>query len=386
MKVMQILYSGLGGHGSVAFSLHNAAVAAASDWQESMMFVGIEPVLGEYERRCQEDAIPYRCVRGREGRPWRSWAAVYRGLCADRPDVLLLHSVKLLLPCWWYARRQGAVLIGVEHQANALKSRSEWIVSRLLMRFAHGVVVLTREYREELKRGLGRAFRGDKVHVIANGIDVKRFSPHDCERVSQKAASPALRGAGEEKPVRILGMAARFTPGKCQTVLVRAMEKLRASRPGVDWQLRLAGEGETLERVKALVEERDLEETVMFTGHLEEQDLPNWYRSLSIYVHASEGENLSTSLLQAMSTGLPIVASGVPGIANLLGGEKQYGLLVEDNTPEAFARILIFLADDEELRGQLSRRARQHVLGNYSHKTMFEKYQQVISACQKSFT
>ncbi|WP_456447429.1 glycosyltransferase family 4 protein [Thiolapillus sp.] len=373
MKVMQILYSGLGGHGSVAFSLHNAAVAAASDWQESMMFVGIEPVLEIYERRCQEDAIPYRPVRSREGRPWRSWAAVYRGLCVERPDVLLLHSVKLFLPCWWYAWRHGAVLIGVEHQANALKSRSEWMVSRLLMRLAHGVVVLTREYREELNKAMGRAFRGNKVHVVPNGIDVECFAPRD-------------HGTEEEEPVRALGMAARFTPGKCQKVLVEAVEKLRTFHPGMDWQLWLAGEGETLESVKALVEERGLEKTVVFSGHLEEQDLPDWYRSLDIYVHASKGETLSTSLLQAMATGLPVVASDVPGISNLLGGAEQYGLLVEDNTPEAFARTLALLAGDEDLRMELSWRARKHVVCNYSHKIMFQKYQQVISACRKSFT
>ncbi len=373
MKVMQILYSGLGGHGSVALSLHAAAAAAASDWQESMMFVGIEPVLAEYERRCQEEAIPYYSVRSKKGRPWRSWAAVYRGLCMNQPEVLLLHSVKLILPCWWYAWRRGAVLIGVEHQANALKSRSEWIISRLLMGLAHGVVVLTREYREELKTALGRAFRSNKVHVIPNGIDVDRFAPRD-------------QGTEEEGPVRALGMAARFTQGKCQAILVEAVEKLRTSHSGTDWRLRLAGEGETLGRVKALVRERGLEENVVFSGHLEEQDLPDWYRSLDIYVHASKAETLSTSLLQAMATGLPVVASDVPGISNLLEGAERYGLLVEDNTPEAFAQALALLAHDEELPRELSHRVRQHVLRNYSHKVMFQKYQQLILACRKSFT
>ncbi len=231
MKVVQILYSGLGGHGSVAFSLQAAAerarAGAPSDWTGGMIFLGIEPLLPEYERLCAERAIPPAYVQARRGSPWRSWQGVFRALSAMRPDVIILHSVKTILPVWLYARLRGVPLIAVEHQPNSLKTRSEWVASRLLMRLADAVVVLTPDYLAALRTGLGKAWRGDRVHLIPNGIDTDLFAP------------PGTRPARKQRPLTV-GMAARFSDTKRPELLVAAMAILR-ERDGPDaWRLSLA--------------------------------------------------------------------------------------------------------------------------------------------------
>src|SRR5690606_31715233 len=110
VKVAQVLYSGLGGHGSVAFSLIGAA-GAAKAWVPSLIFFGIEPVLREYERKCVDESIQHQHIRTLAGAAWLKWPSLYRALARVRPDAIILHSVKAILPCALYARSRGIPLI-----------------------------------------------------------------------------------------------------------------------------------------------------------------------------------------------------------------------------------------------------------------------------------
>jgi glycosyltransferase involved in cell wall biosynthesis len=358
----------LGGHGSVAFSLIDAAENAGR-WSHHLVFVGIEPLLEEYENKCAAIQIPFHYVSTVQGQPWRSWWALYRVLAEVNPDFILLHSVKTILPCWLAAALQGIPLIAVEHQHNALKKKSEWLVSRLLMKLAKAVVILTPEYRDDLRRKLNTAYRSQKVHVIPNGIDVSAFAP-------RTAAS-----ADEGNSVMI-GMAARFSSSKQQRSLVKALKRLR-SVSRLDWRLTLAGDGETLAGVRALVKKESLEAYVEFPGFLGQEELIDWFGRLDVYAHASDGETLSTSLLQAMAMRLPIVASDVVGISNLLSSGEGCGLLVKEASEEGFADAFLSLADDSELADKLAVEARRLAVSRYSQEAMFAEYNRVMLECAK---
>lgn len=364
MKVLQILYSGLGGHGSVAFSLQ---AAAGGDWRAAMIFLGIEPVLPEYASLCASRDIPHRYVRALAGAPWRSWPGLLAALKATAPDAIILHSVKTILPCWLYARIRGIPLIAVEHQANALKTRSEWVASRLLMRLADAVVVLTPDYRDTLRSRLGEAWREDKVHVIPNGIDTDAFAPGADARA--------------DGPVTI-GMASRFAGNKRHEVLVEAMARLRAG-PG-DWRLTLAGDGETRESVADAVAAAGLDDVVALPGYLGAAALRDWFGRLDIYVHATDGETLSTSILQAMAMALPIVGSDVAGVTGLLAEGGGVGVVAGAQTPEAFASALRQVADDPAAARGMAGRARALAVSTYSQAAMFAAYRQLLDrACRR---
>jgi glycosyltransferase involved in cell wall biosynthesis len=371
MMVVQILYSGLGGHGSVAFSLEAAASERAA-WETSLVFLGIEPVLPEYEHLCRQRALAWRYVASRQGAPWRSWAGLYRALVQLRPQAIVLHSVKTILPCWLYALPRGVPIIAVEHQNNALKTPAERRLSSALMSLANAVVVLTPDYRNDLQALVGRHWRADKVHVIPNGIDTRAFAP-------------APEAPRQRHPLRV-GMASRFSAIKRHDLLLGAMALLQAQDGPGAWRLSLAGEGETRAAVWQQANALGVQDAVELPGYLGEADLCRWFASLDVYAHASEGESLSTSLLQAMAKGLPIFGSPVAGITNLLAEGGGCGLLAEAQTPEAFAQGLRRLAEDAELSSALGRRARQLAEQHYSQDTMFGRYQQLLLSCKKSST
>lgn len=366
MKLIQILFSGLGGHGSVAFSLIEADRELRL--QHILGFLGTAPLLEDYVAKCEAHSFPYRYIRASARKPWVAWPAVARWLDATRPDAILLHSTSAILPCRWHAWRRRIPLVAIEHTPNAVKTRSEWIASGLTMLLADRVVLLTSQYQAELSDALGPLYRPDKVCIIPNGIDTDIFHPPQQPRAMREVW---------------LGMAARFSHAKRQEVLVQMMMSLRRLYPEVVWRLSLAGDGERLAPVRALVSNLGLDDTVRLEGQLDESTLAKWYRGLDVYVHASDAETLSTSLLQAMASGLPVVASDIPGIRNLLGGEGKCGLLATNAGP-AFAEQVARLTNDVASARDLSERSRATCKRLYSNVAMRDNYLTLINQLRNS--
>lgn len=358
LKVAQILYAGIGGHGSVAFSLINADSNA--EWQPLMGFFGIEPLNPAYSEVCQARGIPYEYFAALPGKSWRAWPRIFRWLTDCHPEAIVLHSESALLPCLIYAWRQRVPMVVVEHQPNALKSRSEWVFSCLAMLLADRVVVLTPAYDLELIERLGLFYRAGKVRIIPNGIDTSRFAP----RIRSRNWAGSVQ----------LGMAARFVRTKRQDVLIDMLTELRRCEPDIEWRLSLAGDGEVWENINRTVRAKGLDACISLPGPLDEDQLIDWYHSIDIYLHASEGETLSTSLLQAMASALPIVASDVHGIRNLVSGKTICGVLVEGQSPEGFANAVIKIVKEPTVALVLGEAGRRLVEETYSHDLMFAKY------------
>ncbi len=363
MKVAQLLYSGLGGHGSVVFPMLDAD--KDGEWHSILGFVGIEPLLQAYAHMCSERNIAFEYFPSTPNKPWLNWGKILSWLNDNKPDVILLHSMTYLLPCLWYVRLNGCKLVVVEHQAISLKRPIEFVFTYFSMMLADWVVLLTTSYACELKLKMGLFFRSAKVKIIPNGIDPTRFRPFP---KSEKIGNPIQ-----------LGMAGRFTSSKRQDVLVAMMSHLRHSVSSVDWRLSLAGDGERMEVLQKMVLTQRQEDFITLTGQLDESQMITWYQSLDYYVHATEAETLSTALLQAMATGLPIIASDVPGISNLLkGDEGQLGFLIKQNTPEAFAYGVVSLHSDPLLQVKLGKATRLCVEQSYTQRKMFESYKELI--------
>ncbi len=236
------------------------------------------------------------------------------------------------------------------------------------MRLADVVVLLTPQYADELRSGLGSTWREDKVRAIPNGVDTSAFSPRTSSRT---------RLSERRRPIEV-GFAARFTTKKRQDDLADAVEMLVA-RDGRDaWRLSLAGEGETRQALMNQVAARGLGDIIRFPGFLAEEELIDWFTGVDIYVHASDGETLSTSILQAMAMGLPILGSNVPGIANLLESHPSCGLLTDRAGPNGLADGLTRLVSEPHLASELAQAARRRAEAEFSQSSMFQAYDALI--------
>jgi L-malate glycosyltransferase len=113
-------------------------------------------------------------------------------------------------------------------------------------------------------------------------------------------------------------------------------------------------------------------------GMLNENELLPFMQSLDIYVHATFGETLSNSIMQAMACGLPIIASDVWGVNNMIQNNGN-GLLYESQNDAMLADEISELIVNVEKRKTLGKSARIFAEQNYSNQVMFNSYKQLYN-------
>jgi glycosyltransferase involved in cell wall biosynthesis len=119
------------------------------------------------------------------------------------------------------------------------------------------------------------------------------------------------------------------------------------------------------------------DDRVIFTGQLPRQEALKIVKGSDVFVLPSKHEGLSTSLLEAMALGVPIVATRVGGNLELIA-DKESGLLVEPN-PRDITSAITRLLEDSELARKLARNAYKKVLEEYSWKVVYEKYKEIYT-------
>lgn len=355
-KIVQILYSGLGGHGSVAFSIIEAD--QKTEFDHKLIFFGVEELNKTYEERCRRDNIDYSVVVKSRGKTLAEWKKVYQQLKKWKPDIIILHSTTLIFPLALYRKIYRCKLLFVEHTPNELKQANEKISSVFGMFFADQVALLTELYKQDLRKKLGKAFLKSKVVVIPNGIDTDKFSP----------AKKQVKDA-----VRRIGMIGRFRETKDQRGLIEAFREIVNSSKILTIELHLAGDGTTLASLKDLVRSYNLEQSILFYGNINEDEVVCFLQNMDIYVHATKGETMSTSIMQAMSTGLPVIATNVSGVSNMIDNGVT-GVLYDPDDKRDLVNKMQMVLNDGQLSEQLGYQARLYATKEYSLASMFNKY------------
>jgi glycosyltransferase involved in cell wall biosynthesis len=358
MKLLQILYSGLGGQGGVAFALVRADRERAH--AHALAFCGVEPLAPGYAEACAARGAACHVVPKRRGLDLEAWRGLFGVLRTAAPDVVVLHSPSLLAAALAYRRAAGGRLVVVEHQANALKTRRDWAATVLSHATADAAVYLTPAYAGEVRRRLGPLWRPGRVHVVGTGLDVEAY-----------AAAAAARAARPAGPLRV-GMHGRFTSSKDHATLLRAVARVDGA------VLRLAGDGATLPAARSLAAELGLGARVSFLGTLPEAALLDYLAGLDVFVQSSLGETLSTAVMQAMASGLPVVATDAPGLGTMVAAGAT-GLLVPPRDVAALAAALTRLRDDAALRDRLGSAAAAHARRAYGLDAMWRGY---AAACR----
>ena len=368
MKILHILYSGLGGHGNIFFSFVKAGVF--NDFNNEALFNGIEEVKPEYVDLCNKVNIAWHFVPKKRGLDLSYYRQLVKWTRKSDADIVFIHSSAYILPA-----RLGSLLsknrkqvIVRETQANHLKSKMEWFWLAVAMRRAKRVVFLSEAYRSEIKDKLRCFYRTKKIAVIPNGIDLDLYKP------AKKLDSQTF----------VFGMQSRLVPIKDHLTLLEAFSLLINSDAGSNrkYLLKIAGDGECRQMLSNRTEELGLGEVVEFTGMIAETELPEFLRSLDVYVHASLGETMSTAIMQAMACALPVIASDVSGINNMIEDGKS-GILVPVKNAAALGDAMKSIVSDFEKRNVLSISARQYAETYFSNKRMLDAYQQLFTTVTK---
>ena len=237
---------------------------------------------------------------------------------------------------------------------------------RLFRKMAYGmtdaVCAVTRELRDfHARQGW---IAPDRIRVIYNGVDTERFTPNPSVR-------ERVRGElGISPDTLLIGSVGRLVPIKDYATLLRAAEELRSQ--SIDLHVLLVGSGPELLPLQQQVAATDsLHGRVHFAGASDR--VPELLQAMDAFVLPSKGEGMSNTLLEAMASALPVLATDVGGNPEVMG-ELEAGFLFRPGDVGRLAQLLSVLARNPQSRQTLGSTARHRVLTQFSLKAMISQY------------
>ncbi len=222
-----------------------------------------------------------------------------------------------------------------------------------LLRCSGAVTAVSERAQRALSEEYGLS--NQSIPVLGNGVDSDQFTP----------------SASGNPPKNVL-YAGRLAPGKGLLDLVKAAKRVLTARP--DWTFTLVGEGPLASRIKRLRRVLGIPASKFaLKGFVPPGQMPEEYCNAQIFVLPSYHEGVPTVLLEAMATGLPIVATDVGGVREVLE-EGKHGLLCQPGDPQVLARRILEAIGDPGLRANLARAARSRVRRRHTWDQVVDRW------------
>jgi rhamnosyl/mannosyltransferase len=355
------------------------------------------PVLGGIENHIRILAET-QATRGHEvtvlaaGRGWTTSVATVNGVRVIlTPRVATIASTPLSPSLFRWLARLDADLVHLHFP------HPPGEVAALLVGRAAGTVLtyhsdivrqrrLRRLYEPLLRRVLGRADRilvtspayletsphlqavRAKCTIIPLGIDVERFAPGRPGRTAQCRSRWALAPG---RPVVVFVGRLRYYKGL--DFLLRALPMVPET------QVLLVGGGPLWRETRALADRLGLQGRVVFTGDVDDADLPTCYGAGDIFVLPSHtrAEAFGTSIVEAMATGLPVISTEIATGTSWVNQHDQTGLVVQPCDPVALAGAIRTLVGDPARRAAMGRAGRERTLALFRASTMVDAVERV---------
>jgi glycosyltransferase involved in cell wall biosynthesis len=198
-----------------------------------------------------------------------------------------------------------------------------------------------------------------KLRIVHCGVDTRRLFP-----VATRARAEKLLYTG------------RLSIEKGLSVLFESLKLLREA--GRNYELTLVGDGVDRERLEALARELAIDRHLVFAGYRSQDEVAEYLRGSDIFILPSFAEGVPVSLMEAMASGVPVVATNVGGVAELVESERT-GLLVPPADSAALAQAIARYQDDHELRQRVASQGRERVIQQFNVEIEGQKLLELFS-------
>jgi len=219
------------------------------------------------------------------------------------------------------------------------------------------------------------AISRNKIDVIHNGVDIKRFNrPVDRDRLL--AGIAAASGVSIKGTDFILGIIGSLKPEKNQIMALRALKELNHTHKDKSIKLLLIGDGEDKEKLKIYAKQNELSEQVAFLGLRD--DVPALLSVLDVLMSTSLSghEGLSNVLLEAMASSVATISTKSVGAMELIQDGKN-GIIIEPNDHTALAGNILWLRENHSTKCEMAENGRKTVEKDFSLEKMIKKYEQL---------
>jgi sugar transferase (PEP-CTERM/EpsH1 system associated) len=234
------------------------------------------------------------------------------------------------------------------------------LIRKGLSYFIDSYITVSQELGEWLMTEVG--IDKKKVQVICNGVDTTKFNPDHKDLVRKKYSYT-------DKDI-VIGTVGRLDPVKDQQLLIKAFAQLNSIYSKL--VLLIIGDGPSWKSLEKLVDELGIRAKVHFLGA--RTDVPELLKLLDIFVLPSIAEGISNTILEAMATGLPVIATHVGGNPELVV-DKETGYLIPKEDLGALVKSLDQYILNKHLRKQHGTAGRERAIREFSLERMIARYE-----------
>jgi glycosyltransferase involved in cell wall biosynthesis len=247
------------------------------------------------------------------------------------------------------------------------------LIERRLSKFTDRIVTISPLQQFDICKRY-RVAHPDRVRVIPLGFDLTSY--RDVGRYRERARTEYLQISSED--VLVVGVIGRLTSIKNHRMLLEAARNLREREQGESFRFLVVGDGELREDLQAYAKDLGVEDSVSFIGW--QRDMPKVYGAMDVVALTSKNEGTPVTLIEAMASGIPVVATAVGGVPDLLGkveksapgGYKmaQRGILVQPGDASALTEAFLFMLEKKKQVQRMSSRGKAYVLSVYDQERL----------------
>lgn len=338
-------------------------------WRHAI--VSLTAVDAQMRARIHRADIRYIELQKSPGHLWGDYPRITRLLRELQPAVV--HTRNLAALEVQPAARLAQVPVRVHgehgwdvHDPDGSSRKYQW-VRRGYRPFVQHYVALSRQIEGYLRDAVG--VPAARISQIYNGVDVARFSVAT-ERARGPLAAAPFHCAG----AFVVGTVGRLQAVKDQVLLVRALARALAQQPSARSRLRLVvvGDGPLRGELQQAVDQAKLADVAWLAG--ERSDVPDWLRALDLFVLPSRSEGISNTILEAMASGLPVIATRVGGNPELVDAPSTGSLVPAGDEAALAEAILAALSDPARARAQ-GAAGRRRIEQRFSLDAMVASYE-----------
>lgn len=338
MNIVHLVSAGvIGGAEKIALQLAASQHEMGNSVEIWFLFNG-GPIMVEAERR----GLKARNCGMRNGWDMLGALALRRQLSQHRPDVIHVHTFSIGFFVGLMLRKQAVI---VQHEHGCISSSDGWrrklnnIILRRVVHQADAYIAVSEATKRTLIKTLH--IRSDAIRMIPNGVDLSLFEPGRDRRGKK-------RELGIPDSSLIVGSVGRLVKEKGMDNFLQVAAIIHRQLPDVRFVI--AGDGPCRPELTSLIDELKLANFVTLLGM--RSDVPELLRTFDLFAMTSNRESFGIALVEAMASGVPVLAFGVDGIPEIIN--EQCGVLVSPGDVEGLASAAISLLRDSARRSMIA--------------------------------
>ncbi len=319
---------------------------------------------GTLIREFQDIGIPVKIVEKRNGIDYTLSMRLATIFKKNKIDLIHTHNIA----AWLYATIAKVIarvphIVHTEHSNVPSDNKRLFIVEKYLARYTDTIIADSERVAEHLIDRQG--IPSEKVVIILNGIDIEKYQVRI--DISKKKEEIGLN-----QHDLVIGIVARLVPVKNHMCLLKAFSLLRKRLENI--KLVIVGDGELRGDLERYVRDNELSKEVFFLGS--RRDIPELLKIFDLFVLPSHSEGLSITLIEAMASGIPIVATDVGGNREVIGNNEA-GILIPPDSVESLFKAMMVILTHRDRAEKMGRVGIQRARSLFSLSQMTRKYEQI---------